>query len=96
MQFLLIAYDGTDPDALQRRMKVREQHLHNIGLLRTKGEFLFGGAILDESSKMIGSTIVYEVPDRKSMDEILKVEPYITNGVWEKIEIKPFRLARHE
>jgi uncharacterized protein YciI len=96
MQFLLIAYDGTDPEAHQRRLKVREQHLHKIGLLRMKGEFLFGGAILDESSKMIGSMIVYEVADRQAIDEILKDEPYITNGVWEKIEIRPFRLARHE
>jgi hypothetical protein len=30
MQFLLLAYDGTDPDALQRRLKVRENHLEKI------------------------------------------------------------------
>ena len=30
MQFLLIAYDGTDPDALERRLKCREEHLEKI------------------------------------------------------------------
>ena len=45
---------------------------------------------------MIGSMIVYEFPDRHSMDKRLKNEPYITEGVWEKIEIRPFRLARIE
>ena len=33
MQFLLIAYDGTDSDALARRMKVREDHLRKISVL---------------------------------------------------------------
>jgi uncharacterized protein YciI len=96
MQFLLLAYDGTDPQAPQRRLRVREEHFKKIGLLKMKSEFLFGGAILDENNEMIGSMIVYDVPDRHSMDKILKDEPYLTNGVWEKIEIKPFRLARIE
>jgi hypothetical protein len=65
-------------------------------VLKKAGEFLSGGAILDEEGKMIGSMIVYEFPDRESLDERLKDEPYIINGVWEKIEIKPFRLARIE
>jgi len=96
MQFLLIAYDGTDPEALHRRLNVREGHLEKISRLKMAGEFLFGGAILDENGNMIGSMIVYEFPDRNSLDERLKNEPYITGGVWEKIEIRPFRHARIE
>jgi uncharacterized protein len=94
MQFLLIAYDGTDPEAVQRRLKVREDHLGKIEYLKKAGEFLFGGAILDENGKMIGSMIVYDFPDRQALDERLKDEPYITAGVWEKIEIQPFRHAK--
>ena len=96
MQFLLIAYDGNDPKALQRRMDVREDHLKGISELRKAGKFLFGGAILDDSGEMIGSMIVYEFPDRESLDEMLKEEPYLTGGVWNKTEIKPFRLAKIE
>jgi uncharacterized protein len=94
MQFLLLAYDGTDDGALQRRMKVREEHFSRITLRKKAGEFLLGGAILDDSGKMIGSMIVYDFPDMQSMEESLKDEPYLTGGVWEKIEIKPFRLAK--
>jgi uncharacterized protein YciI len=94
MQFILIAYDGTDQQALDRRLKVREEHLKRIEQLKKAGEFLFGGAILDENGKMAGSTIVYEFPDRPSLDESLKNEPYITGGVWKTIEIKPFRMAK--
>jgi uncharacterized protein YciI len=96
MQFLLLAYDGTDPEAPQRRLKVREEHLNKISLLKRAGEFLFGGAILDESGKMIGSMIVYDFPDRQSLEERLKDEPYITSGVWKEIKIKPFHLAQIE
>jgi uncharacterized protein YciI len=93
MQFLLIAYDDTDEGALDRRMSARPEHLEKVADLKQNGEFLLGGAILNDNEKMIGSMIVYEFPDRKSLEERLKEEPYITKGVWQKIEIKPFRLA---
>lgn len=94
MQFLLLAYDGDDQGASERRMKVRAEHLEKIEILKRSGEFLFGGAILSDTGIMIGSMIVYEFPDRDALDERLKSEPYITGGVWKKIEIKPFRLAK--
>ncbi len=93
MQFLLTAYDDTDADALKRRMDSRPEHLSNIAGLKRKGEFLFGGAILDEDGKMIGSMIVYECADRKTLDERLRDEPYISCGVWKSVSIVPFRLA---
>jgi uncharacterized protein YciI len=96
MQFLLLAYDGTDPEALQRRLNVREEHLKRISLLKSSGEFLFGGAILDNNGKMIGSMIVYDFPDLQSLEERLKDEPYLTEKVWEKTEIQPFRIAKIE
>ena len=93
MQFLVIGYDGTDAEALERRLKVREEHLAKIGELKKSAECLIGGAILDETGKMIGSMLVYEFPDRKALEEKLKDEPYYTKGVWQKVEIQPFRLA---
>jgi len=96
MQFLLLAHDGTDPEALQRRLNVREEHLKRISLLKSSGEFLFGGAILDNNGKMIGSMIVYDFPDLQSLEEKLKDEPYLTEKVWEKTEIQPFRIAKIE
>ncbi len=93
MQFLLVAFDGTDPGAIERRMKVRPEHLEKIAVLKKKGNFLLGGAILDDNQTMIGSMIVYEFPDRQALDESLRDEPYITGGVWQKIDIRPYRLA---
>jgi hypothetical protein len=94
MQFILTGYDGTDAGALDRRMAVRGEHLEKIDILKLTGEFIFGGAILDDDGKMIGSVIVYELPDREALDKKLENEPYFTKGVWEKIEIHPFRQAK--
>ena len=96
MQFLLIAYDGTDTGAMERRMMVRPGHLEKIAVLKRRGEFLFGGAILDDNERMIGSMIVYEFPDRAALEESLENEPYIVAGVWKRIEIRPYRLAKIE
>jgi uncharacterized protein YciI len=96
MQFFLIAYDATDVEAPDRRMKSRAEHLEKIAHVKKAGQFLFGGAILDNNEKMIGSMIIYETTDRQELDELLFDEPYIYNKVWEKIEIRPFRMAKIE
>jgi uncharacterized protein YciI len=93
MQFLLIAFDGTDEGALERRMKARPSHFENVALSKKKGEFRLGGAILDEDGKMIGSMIVYEFPDREALNKYLENEPYIVSGTWKRIDIRPFNLA---
>lgn len=94
MQFLLIASDGTDDGALERRMNVRPVHLEKVAHLKKQRKFLLGGAILDDNGKMIGSMIVYDFPDRQSLDKYLETEPYVTSGTWQKIDIRPFRLAK--
>jgi len=96
MQFLLVAYDGTDPGAPERRMKCRPEHLEKIALVKKAGQFLCGGAILNDEGAMIGSMILYEVDNREALDKLLEKEPYIFNRVWEKIDIRPFRMAKIE
>ncbi len=93
MQFLVTAYDGTDPDAQTRRMAVRADHLANMKKLKAAGNYLIGGAILNDQEKMIGSAMIMDFPDRAALDACLKADPYSTGGVWKDIEIKPYRVA---
>ena len=93
MEFLVIAYDGTDPDALARRMAAREAHLAGARDLAAAGHMIEGGAILDESGTMIGSAAIVDFPSRADLDAWLERDPYVTQGVWQKIEIRPFRRA---
>jgi uncharacterized protein YciI len=92
MQFIVIAYDGTDKDALARRMAVREAHLQFGRELYDSGKWLFGVGILDDAGRMIGSMIVCEFPSREEMEkQWLSKEPYIAGKVWQKIDIRRAR-----
>ncbi|MBE9573323.1 MAG: hypothetical protein IMF11_22060 [Proteobacteria bacterium] len=92
MQFLVIAYDGKDEKAMDRRMAARAAHLAGVEKMKAEGEALYGVAILDTQEKMIGSVMVVEFPSRADLDSWLKVEPYVTGNVWQKMEILPCRV----
>jgi len=93
MQFLVIAKDGTDEGAVDRRQRTRPTHLESIGPLVEKGNVLVGGAILNDAGDMIGSMLLVEFPDREGVDDWLSRDPYVTDGVWQDIEVHPFRTA---
>lgn len=84
MQFLVKAYDG--PDMLEKRMEVRPRHLE--GMKKLGSQIICAGGLLDEAGKMKGSALVMEFPDRAALNEYLTAEPYVTSGVWQKIEIE--------
>ena len=54
---------------------------------------LVGGAILDEAGDMIGSMPLVDFPGRDDLDAWLTRDPYVTDGVWQQIEVHPFRTA---
>ncbi len=93
MQFILTGYDAKDNTAIDRRMAVRGDHLENVKNLKKSGNFIWGGAILDDEGTMAGSVIVYEFESREELSEMLKTEPYILGGVWENVDIQGFKLA---
>ncbi len=92
-QFVLIAYDGTDADALPRRMAARPAHLENVRQLKAKGQFTEGGAILNEAGQMIGSVMIVAFASRGELDAWLSNDPYVTGKVWERIQVQPYRSA---
>jgi uncharacterized protein len=91
MEFLILAYDGTDSGAPERRLAHRPAHLETIAKLVAEGRIFYGAAILDDSDGMIGTVLVGNFPSRAEMDAWLKVEPYATGGVWKKIDIQRCR-----
>ena len=92
-QFLVLAYDGTDADAAERRKAARPGHFEGIKSMVENGEIVYGGAILDDSGKMIGSAVFVDFPSRRELDAWLDREPYVKERVWQKIEVKPVRVA---
>ncbi len=93
MQFVVIAYDGKDDKAFERRLAAREEHVALGNRMRDAGQMLYGVAILDDSGKMIGSVMICEFASKAELDQWLKIEPYVTADVWQEIEIKPCRVG---
>jgi len=93
MQFLVVARDGSDEGASDRRQKTRPTHLASIAPLVEGGNVLVGGAILNEAGDMVGSMLLVEFPDRSGVDAWIEADPYVTDGVWRDVEVTPFRTA---
>jgi len=92
-QYLVTAYDFTDTEALPRRMSVRPHHLDAAVELKKTGNYVLGGAILNDEGKMIGSVMVLQFETEEGLDAWKQNEPYITQGIWESVDIKPFKVA---
>lgn len=92
-QYLITAYDYTDADALKRRMDVRPHHLDGVRDLKEKGQYISGGAILNADGNMIGSVMFMQFGNEEELEAWQRNEPYLTQKVWEVVDIKPFRLA---
>jgi uncharacterized protein YciI len=93
MQFMITAYDGKDDGALDRRMSVRDAHIAGANQLKEAGHLIAGGAILDGTEQMIGSTMFVEFDSKAELDQWLASDPYVTGNVWQDISVLPIRLA---
>jgi uncharacterized protein YciI len=94
MQFLVVAYDGTDEGALERRLAAREAHLKSAKEMFEAGKWLYAAGILNDDGKTIGSMIVCEFDSRDVLEQQwLKEEPYIIGNVWKTININRAQVA---
>ena len=89
MQFMIKALDGKGK--LAKRMEVRPRHLEGMEKLRS--HIICAGGLLDENGKMKGSVLILDFPSRDGLDAYLASEPYIAEGVWEKIEIETMNVV---
>ena len=88
MHFVVIAYDGTDESALDRRMAVREAHLEQAKEMFSDGKWLYACGILDDEERLVGSMIVCDYSSREEMEQQwLKNEPYVVGNVWQTVKI---------
>jgi len=92
-QYLVTAYDYTDDGALKRHMDMRPHHFDGARELKANGNFVVGGAILDDDGKMVGSIMILQFEDEEQLEAWKQSEVYITQKVWESVDIKPFKVA---
>jgi uncharacterized protein YciI len=92
-QYLITGYDYTDEGALQRRMNVRPHHLDGAKALKASGNYVLGGAVLNDEGNMIGSVMILQFETEEEFDAWKQNEPYITQKVWESVDVKPYKVA---
>ena len=89
MQFVITAYDGEI--VLEKRMAVRPRHLE--GMQKLIDHIVCAGGILDQAGKPKGSVLVMDFEDRAELDTYLAEEPYVVEGVWDKITVEPMNVV---
>ena len=89
MQFIITGLDG--PNKMEKRMEVRPRHLENLGKL--SGKVICGGGLLDDEGKMKGSVMIIDFAGQEQLEEYLRTEPYITEGVWETVTAERYNVV---
>jgi hypothetical protein len=76
MYFLLL-YDYVE-NIVERRAPYREAHLAMVREYVARGELVLGGAFADPAD---GAAIVFKVEDKAKLEDFVKNDPYVVNGL---------------
>jgi uncharacterized protein YciI len=85
MLFVIIGHDA--PGAQEKRPAVRPAHLAHLQPLVDAGRVPLAGPFLDKT----GSLIVLEADSLDDAWAIVARDPYVCDGVFNQVEVKPFR-----
>lgn len=89
MLFMVAAFDK--PGMLETRLKNRPKHLD---YLKSLGERIkMGGGMLNDDDQPLGSLLIVEGGDRGAIEKLLADDPYSKAGVFERVDIRPWRPA---
>jgi uncharacterized protein YciI len=87
----LFAVQGFDrPGAGALRQATRADHLAYLETLPA-GAVRVGGPMLGEDGAPVGSLLIYEAPDRATLDAWVAADPYATAGLFERVLVWPWR-----
>lgn len=95
MFYVMIGEDAVG--SLDKRMAVRPAHLARMEKLRDEGRILLGGPMpaIDSPDPgpagFAGSLIVAEFGSLTEAEQWLAEDPYVTEGVFERTIVRPFR-----
>jgi hypothetical protein len=88
--FVLVCIDK--PNALELRMATREAHFAYAGGF-PPGTIRLGGPFLDDAGAMAGSLIIIDVADMAAAETFSQNDPYRKAGLFERVEIRPWRVT---
>ena len=84
-------------NSLPIRKRVRPDHIRNVQKLKDEGRLILAGPHPNIDSEdpneagFSGSLIVAEFSDLASAEHWINNDPYVTEGVFAKVTVKPFK-----
>ncbi|MCP1726950.1 uncharacterized protein YciI [Natronospira proteinivora] len=94
MWYVIIGQDR--PDSMDARKQARPAHLARLEALQSAGRLLVAGPCpRDDSptpgpSGISGSVVIAEFPDLAEARAWAEADPYLAQGVFESVEVRPF------
>lgn len=91
--FALICHDA--PNSHDLRAQVRPRHVARLQALQAEGRLVLAGPFptdhSDPPTGFTGSLLVLDFANRAALDEWLAQEPFLLEGVYSHVDVKPFR-----
>lgn len=84
MLFVIIGHDARD--AKEKRPTHRPAHLAHLEPLSKEGKVILAGPLTDGA----GSLIVVEAESLGAVWSLVGRDPYVINGIFERVEVHPF------
>lgn len=85
MKYVIIGWDG--PEGQSKRPLYRPAHLQHLERVRNQGQLVCAGPFSDKA----GSLVIIEAQTMEEAEMIANGDPYLTHGVFERVEVHPFR-----
>lgn len=95
MWYAIMAEDA--PNSLENRLSARPQHLARLTALQEAGRLLLAGPFpaIDSADPgpagFSGSLIIAEFSNLEAAQDWANHDPFVMNGVYQKVTVKPFR-----
>lgn len=90
--FVIVAWDG--PDSAEKRAATQEAHFAHVEAVMDK--VAIAGPVKDTDAVNVGSLFVLKVASSEEAEALLRADPYLAAGVWDRWTINPFLPAAGE
>ena len=82
---------------VEKRLATRPQHLERLQKLNDEGRLIVAGAMPKDPGNpqagFYGSTMILDFDSREALDVWLQDEPFVKEGIYSHVDVKPFNKA---
>lgn len=90
MGYYALFYREVVPDFIDKRGAFREEHLGLAREMHARGELVLAGALADPPD---GALLIFNTPDPKPIEDFVRKDPYVKNGLVKRWEIRPWTVV---